>query len=307
MDLTFVAASLGASYFFYFLVSMLLSPVASIKRRLELVDEVYGAEYEVEDLRQLPFKERVLNPFKQKIKNEVSKKTPKGMFQQLELRVERAGDPYGIGVTGWMIVKGVSLIALPLFVIFLVITGEYSTIQKITYVAVSFIVAFLLPNVILDSKIKERRKLLTRQLPDALDVLTVSVESGLSFDSALAKLVEKSGNNLAKEFEKVLAEVQLGKTRRDALKNMALRCDADDVKVFISSIIQAEQLGVSIGRVLRIQAGQMRVKRRQRAEEMAMKAPVKMIIPIVFFVFPGLFVVILGPAIIQIKNTLLGM
>jgi tight adherence protein C len=169
----------------------------------------------------------------------------------------------------------------------------------------TIIICLILPKSLLKSKIKMRRKTVTRQLPDVLDILTVSVESGLSFDSALAKVVEKNYGELAMEFKKVLNEIQLGKTRREALKNMSVRCDADDVRLFISSIIQAEQLGVSIGKVLRIQADQMRLKRKQRAEELAIKAPVKMILPLVLFVFPGLFVVILGPALIQIKNVLL--
>ncbi|MZQ76186.1 MAG: type II secretion system F family protein [Peptoclostridium sp.] len=305
MDWTFAVSSLGISFFLYLAINAVLAPTISIKRRLGVVEQLYGEEDNVADVRQLPFKERLFVPFQKKLKNEVSKKTPKGIFEQLELKAERAGEPYGIGATGWIVIRIVFAAIIPILAVFLMVNSDYAIAMKVLLVICSFAVAWLLPNMLLDYYIRNRGKVLTRQLPDALDILTVSVESGLSFDSAVAKLVEKSKNDIAKEFEKVMSEVQLGKTRRDALKNMAQRCDADDVRVFISAIIQAEQLGVSIGRVLRIQAGQIRTKRKQRAEELAMKAPIKMVIPLVFFVFPGLFVVILGPALIQIKNSLL--
>ena len=307
MDWTFLVASLGTAYFIYLVVNDVFTPNISIKRRLELVKEVYGEDYEYDegDVRQLPFEDRVINPFKKKIKNEISKKTPKGMFKQMELKIERAGNPYNIGVVGWIMARIVLAIIIPAAVAFWMIASEYAILLKVLLISCSFGIAWQMPSIVLNSYVRNRGKTLTRQLPDALDILTVSVESGLSFDSAVAKLVEKSRSELVKEFEKVLGEIQLGKTRRDALKNMAARCDADDVRVFISAIIQAEQLGVSIGRVLRIQAEQMRTKRRQRAEELAIKAPVKMVLPLVLFVFPGLFIVILGPALINIKNSLL--
>jgi len=305
MDWTFVATSLGISFFLYLAINAMLAPSISIKRRLGVVEQLYGEEENVTDARQLPFSERLLVPFKTKLKNEVSRKTPKGVFEQLELKAERAGEPYGIGATGWIVIRIICAVIIPVSAVLLMVDSEYAIAMRVLLVICSFAAAWLLPNLLLDYYIRNRGKVLTRQLPDALDILTVSVESGLSFDSAVVKLVEKSKNDIAKEFEKVISEVQLGKTRRDALKNMAQRCDADDVRVFISAIIQAEQLGVSIGRVLRIQAEQIRTKRRQRAEELAIKAPVKMIIPLVLFVFPGLFVVILGPALIQIKNSLL--
>jgi tight adherence protein C len=134
-------------------------------------------------------------------------------------------------------------------------------------------------------------------LPDAIDLLSISVESGLGFDPALMRVAEKWDNSLTREFARVLSEMRIGKARREALREMAERVDQDSLTTFVSSVIQADQLGVPITQVLRIQSEALRVRRRQRAEELAQKAPIKMLIPIAFLIFPALFVIILGPAV----------
>jgi tight adherence protein C len=141
-------------------------------------------------------------------------------------------------------------------------------------------------------------------LPDILDLLSVSVEAGLGFDAALQKVVEKTKGPLTMEFEKTLQEINIGKSRREALRDMQARVNADDVTTFLGSIIQADQLGVSITNVLRIQSKQVRENRKMRAEEKAQKAPVKILIPLVLFIFPTIFIVLLGPAAIQLIDTL---
>jgi tight adherence protein C len=138
------------------------------------------------------------------------------------------------------------------------------------------------------------------QLPDALDLLTISVEAGLGFDAALSKVVEKMEGPLVDEFRQALAEVRMGRPRREALRDVAQRADAQPVSNFIGAIVQAEQLGVPIAKVLQIQSDQLRIQRRQRAEEAAAKAPVKMLFPMVGCIFPTIFIVILGPAIITV-------
>ena len=145
-----------------------------------------------------------------------------------------------------------------------------------------------------------RKKAILRGVPDTLDLLTISVRAGLGFDGALAKVVEKTSGPLAEEFRRVLAEVRMGKARRDALRDMVARTDVPALTNFIGAIIQAEQLGVAISKVLQIQSEQLRIERRQRAEEMAAKAPIKMLFPLVGCIFPSMFIVILGPAIILI-------
>jgi tight adherence protein C len=140
-----------------------------------------------------------------------------------------------------------------------------------------------------------------------LDLLTISVEAGLAFDSALQRVAEKWDNELSREFRRVLTDVRLGRSRREALRDMAQRTGVEDVQTFTAAIIQAEQLGVSIGKILRVQADQMRIRRRQRAEEAAQKAPIKMLFPMVFLIFPSLFVVILGPAVPKLMDSLGGL
>jgi tight adherence protein C len=159
---------------------------------------------------------------------------------------------------------------------------------------------FFLPTLLLRSRINRRQDLITKAMPDALDLLTVCVEAGLGFDQALSKVCEKWENELSMAFERVINEIRLGKLRREALRDMADRMDVADMTSFVAAIIQADQLGVSIGKVLRIQSEQMRIKRRQRAEKKAHEAPVKMLIPMVFLIFPSIYIVLLGPSVVQI-------
>jgi len=155
----------------------------------------------------------------------------------------------------------------------------------------------------LRSKIRRRQDEIIKTVPDALDLLTIIVEAGMGFDGAMAKVGEKWDNEISKGFNKVVQEMRLGIARREALKNMDESMGVPDVTTLVAAIIQAEQLGVSIAKILRVQSEQMRVKRRQRAEAMANKAPIKMLFPMVFLIFPALFVILLGPAILVIMET----
>lgn len=165
-------------------------------------------------------------------------------------------------------------------------------------------IGYILPGIWLDRKIKERKKNILKALPDALDLLCISVEAGLAFDLALQRVAQKWDNELSREFQRVLQDIRLGRTRREALRDLVTRTGVEDVQTFVSAVIQADQLGVSMSKILRIQSDQLRVRRRQRAEEAAQKAPVKMLIPMVFLIFPALFVVILGPAVPRIMQAL---
>jgi tight adherence protein C len=155
----------------------------------------------------------------------------------------------------------------------------------------------------LSSRIKRRQQAIVRALPDALDLLVICVEAGVGFDQAMGKVYEKWDNELSIAFGRVLREIQLGKPRREALRDMSRRMDVPDVTAFIAAIVQADQLGVSMSKILRVQSDQMRVKRRQRAQEKAHQAPVKMMIPMVFLIFPSIWIVLLGPSIIILLNT----
>jgi len=172
------------------------------------------------------------------------------------------------------------------------------------YIGGAAFAGFFLPHLMLTSKITRRQKEIRKAMPDALDLLTICVEAGLGFDAAMSKVSEKWENQLSLAFARVIREVQLGKVRREALKDMSDRLGIPEMTSFVAAIIQSEQLGVSMAKVLRIQSDQMRVKRRQRAEEEAHKAPIKMIIPMALLIFPSIMIIILTPAALQIMNSL---
>ena len=165
---------------------------------------------------------------------------------------------------------------------------------------------YTIPEFWLGGRVKKRQKAILLMIPDTLDLLTISVRAGLGFDAALAKVVEKLKGPLSDEFRRALAEVRVGKARRDALRDIVPRTEVAPLTNFIGAIIQAEQLGVSVSKVLQVQSEQLRIERRQRAEEQAAKAPIKMLFPLVGCIFPSLFIVILGPAIILIIQNLHG-
>jgi tight adherence protein C len=189
------------------------------------------------------------------------------------------------------------------FVVFFIGSSSTAPGTALLYTLGAIALGYYFPVMYLKSKIKRRQEAIWRALPDSLDLLVICVEAGLGFDMAMGKVYEKWDNDLAIAFGRVLREIQLGKMRRDALRDMANRMDVPDVTAFVAAIIQADQLGVSMSKILRVQADQMRVKRRQRAQEKAHQAPVKMMLPMVFLIFPSLWIVLLGPSIIILLNT----
>ena len=161
-------------------------------------------------------------------------------------------------------------------------------------------IGFILPGYIVSMRGRQRRELISKQLPDALDLLAVSVEAGLGFDGAVTKLTEHMEGALAEEFSLTLGEMRIGESRHDALKKLAERAGAPEIASFTRAIIQADQLGISLGRLLRVQAADARLKRQAKAEEKAMKSPIKMLFPTVIFIFPAMFIVVLGPAMLSL-------
>jgi len=252
---------------------------------------------------QQPFSQRVLLPLTRGILNVLGKYGPKQSAERLRLSLQQAGNPGNLTPVMFSGIR-IALAAMLLLVFGFVTFRTMAFPQALMYTAVGAGLGYLLPGIWLGQQIKKRKKNIVKALPDALDLLTISVEAGLAFDSAMQRVTEKWDNELSKEFKRVLTDTRLGRARRDALKDMAARTGVDDVQTFTAAIIQAEQLGVSIGKILRIQADQMRVRRRQRAEEAAQKAPIKMLFPMVFLIFPALFVVILGPAIPRLMKSL---
>jgi tight adherence protein C len=256
---------------------------------------------------QQPFSQRVLIPLARVILAQVGKYGPKQSAERLKTNLQQAGNP------GNMTPVMFSGIRMVLFVLLLAISGAVTfgqgmeTPKALMYTAIGSALGYLLPGMWLGRQIKSRKHNIVKALPDALDLLTISVEAGLAFDLALMRVADKWDNELSNEFKRVLTDTRLGRARRDALKDMSVRTGVEDVQTFTAAIIQAEQLGVSIGKILRIQSDQMRIRRRQRAEEAAHKAPIKMLIPMAFLIFPSLFVVILGPAVPRLMSSLGGL
>jgi tight adherence protein C len=254
---------------------------------------------------QQPFSQRVVIPLVRSVLDVLGKYGPKQNRERLIQSIQQAGNPGRITPEVFTGVRvGLSGLLLVIFGIFTLPTLPF--MQALMYSAIGAAIGFVLPGTWLGNQIKKRKKNITKALPDALDLLCISVEAGLGFDLALQRVSEKWDNELALEFRRALQDTRLGKARRDALKEMSIRTGVDDVQTFVAAIIQAEQLGVSIGKILKIQADQMRVRRRQRAEEEAHKAPIKMLIPMVFLIFPALFVVILGPSVPRLMGTNIG-
>jgi len=256
---------------------------------------------------QQPFSQRVLLPLTRTLLGQLGKYGPKQSAERLRVSIQQAGNPGNITPVMF------SGMRMALFILLLVIAGAVTFGQglpaskALMYTAIGGVLGYLLPGMWLGQQIKKRKHNILKALPDALDLLTISVEAGLAFDLALTRVADKWDNELSKEFKRALTDTRLGRSRRDALKDMAQRTGVDDVQTFVAAIIQAEQLGVSIGKILRIQSDQMRIRRRQRAEEAAHKAPILMLIPMAFLIFPSLFVVILGPAVPKLMTSLGGL
>src|SRR5512143_1952002 len=225
-------------------------------------------------------------------------------FDRTIKRLAMAGNPGDMKVADWLGIKaiGTGVGAGVLFILFGVLAGNLT--QGLMLGLVGAGIGYVGPEFWLGGRVKARQKAILLQIPDALDLLTISVRAGLGFDAALGKVVEKLKGPLVDEFRRALAEVRVGKARREALRDIVPRTEVQPLTNFIGAIIQAEQLGVSISKVLQVQSEQLRIERRQRAEEAAAKAPIKMLLPLVGCIFPTLFIVILGPAIISIMVTL---
>jgi len=220
----------------------------------------------------------------------------------LARKLNEAGNPYNLLPREVMVIKYLLACLMAFCVRLLMQSSGSSDPQTFVMIITGILLGWLLPDVLINSRIRQRKEQVCKELPEVLDLLTVCIEAGLGFDGALKKVVEKFKGVLADELYLVLQEISMGKPRRNALRDMADRLAVDDFSNFVGSIIMAEQLGISIGNVMRLQSRDVRQKRRQRVEEQAMKAPVKMLLPLVFFVFPAIFIVLLGPAIIQIMR-----
>jgi tight adherence protein C len=253
---------------------------------------------------QQPVMDRTLRPLMRRMSGVGARLTSRDRIGRTELRLAEGGYPFGLRTIDFLGLKVVVSLAVAglAFLVFGLAASNPS--QGFFLAILGAVFGFFLPDIWLSNRIRARQKAILLAIPDVLDLLTISVKAGLGFDAALAKVVEKTQGPLTDEFRRALAEIRIGKARRDSLKELVSRTNVPALTSFIGAIIQAEQLGVAIANVLEVQSEQLRVVRRQRAEEQAAKAPIKMLFPLVGCIFPSMFIVILGPAMILIAQNL---
>lgn len=278
---------------------------ARVQAALENLDSYDARAFRQAELAQ-PASQRLLRPAMMRMAAASKVITPAGRIRRLETKVERAGRPWNLDVNGLLAVKLMSLTGGLLILIILASLKVLPLIWFVLLAAAVAILTYYLPDIILHFSTSTRKRMIARSLPDFLDLLTVTVEAGLGLDSALAKIAEKLHDPLREEVLITLHHIRMGESREAALREFANRCDVEDLKNFVTALIQSQKLGISLGTVLRVQSDTIRTVQRQRVEEMAQKAPVKMLVPLILCIFPVLFIVIVGPAVIKIYEALLG-
>ena len=264
-----------------------------------------GEEAEVEDELAKPFTERLLKPFLQKIGQFLMNLTPAEFRNYIEKKITYAGKQQSMSFPRFITIQFLLVfLVFFLFVFIFSLLPDVPVEQAIIFPLILALAGFFLPLLSLNSMAAKRQLLIKKSLPDFLDLLLVSVDAGLGFDMALKRVTNQMEGPLSQETARALEEIRIGRSREEALRGIVHRTGVPDLSTFISAIIQAEQLGTNIASTLRVQANTMRQKRRQRAEKAAMQAPIKMIFPMAFFIFPVMFVVILGPILLQIVRVL---
>ncbi|WP_274363975.1 type II secretion system F family protein [Paenibacillus thermotolerans] len=282
-----------------------------IKKRLSFIrsDETAEAESAAsaaakEEIAGTPLWKRLFKAVLVRFRRRFRRKTDERVQQKLEMLILQAGRPFQMTPFEFRFAQLALFLVLPLTggaYALLLLKSSFGTLLLI--IMICLLAAWRLPYLFLSGKVKKRARLALRELPDVLDLLTVSLEAGLGFDSALGKLVSKKGGVLTEEFHRCLEEIRLGRTRKESLIGVRDRLQLDEMRSLVSAILQAEKMGIGMVQVLRVQSAEMRDRRKQRAEEQAMKAPIKMLFPLVIFVFPCLFIVLLGPVLIQFMDT----
>jgi len=250
--------------------------------------------------REQPFRDRVIGPAKDRLARIVLRIHPKTSVDGVRGRLLAAG-LRDVSPTGFLAAK--AAVAIGGVVFGMLLGGVFIGGAGVLLFGLALgAIGFIAPDFIVGSRARKRRDQIRAQLPDALDLLAVSVEAGMGFDGAISKLVDHMDGALAEEFGLTLNEIRIGESRQDALKKLATRTDTAEIAGFTRAIIQADQLGISLGRILRVQATDTRQRRQAAAEEKAMKAPIKMLFPTVLFIFPAMFLVILGPAFLNLSK-----
>jgi len=290
------------SLFFYLILQRTIAKKIKIKKRLESVsdNQDYNA---VNERNKKSFYEKMIKMNVEKIGHKISSVTPKKYIIGLDRKLHLAGIYPKFNREKWLFTRVmVTFLLMVLVLVYLLIFFNYETPKLISILFTTVVLISIINYLALANRVANRKKAIQRELPDTIDLITVSVEAGLSFDSAVSRFVKSTDSTLSNEFKMMLKEMRLGIKRKTALKNVIHRCEVSDLTAFIGAIIQANDLGVSITNILRIQSKIIRDKRKQRAREKSMKAPIKLLFPLLIFIFPTIFLVLLGPIIIQLLN-----
>jgi len=277
--------------------------VSGVERSVALVQALTNAPKELTKEYDEPFGDRIMAPLQQRASKVARRLSGSDAPERIRKRLDVAGNP-----SGWTVERvqaGKVIGAITMFLISAALTALMGTSLTIRIVIVvgATLIGWLGPNLYLYQKVYDRSKRMQRDLPDAIDLMTISVESGLAFDAAVQQVARNTVGPLADEFSRVLREMQIGQGRAQALRGLADRTEVDDVKSFVTAMVQADSFGIPIANVLRIQSSEMRMKRRQRAEEQAQKVPVKITVPLIFCILPCLFIAVMGPAVIHIMDS----
>ena len=302
----------GAFLFFIFLSLLVIAglkapeakdPIAERLAEFSFRDEMLSLE-EIE-LSQ-SFYERIILPFFNRIGQFASRFTPQATLESARRRLEMGGNPMQMDPAFFLALRFIIAILFGGLILALYVLGDRNIGQGLGLSALFTVLGYVFPDMWLSGRIRSRQKMVFRAMPDALDLLTICVEAGLGFDAAMSRVHEKWENDLGLELGRVIQEIRLGKLRRDALRDMSDRLGVPEMTSFVAAVIQSEQLGVSMAKVLRIQSDQMRVRRRQMAEEEAHRAPIKMVFPIALLIFPSLLLILLGPAAMLLITSPMG-
>lgn len=288
-------------------ISYLFADQILLSQRLEDIGTKLNKEQMVgvEDELQTNIKDRIFKPMLDGFSVLTQKYTPIRKYDFTEKKLDYAGRPFELDAFEFLTIQYIVAVSTTI-VAFVLSAFVYhaSAKNEILSPIAGFFIGYYLVDIILKNHIAKRQAEIIRELPDVLDLMTISIEAGLGFDAAMQRVVQKSQGVLSSEFSLSLQEMRMGRTRKEALKDLSQRNGVEDLSKFIDAVIQADQLGVSLGNVLRNQSDQMRMLRRQRVEEKAMKAPIKMLFPLIVFIFPSLFIVALAPPILKLMDTL---
>lgn len=289
---------LSIFFLIYGIMSIVNRSKIKIEKRLNQLKELNIAN--IEQIENKSFSERILRPFYKSFSDILLKITPKHNLEMFNKKLDKAGLLKNSTLGKWLFKKSMIILVFSSLIGLLALTLTNSIIKAGALTLLVMVATNYFFNFYLSRGIESRKIKILRDLPYTLDLITVSVEAGLSFDGAMARVVSNISGEICDEFAKSLKEIRMGIERKVALKKMSDRCDVKELSMFVTAIIQADELGVSLSTVLKIQSANLRELRKQAAREKAMKAPIKMMFPLVLFIFPTIFIIILGPAVINI-------